>query len=545
MRASSCLVVLVSVRVNVNGIAARHRRLLITTMIVAVGWVTADGPATPFSMRQARAGEAQNPASSEQAKQTPPAPSSQKALGLPVTRADLAAAYLRLEQAYFSRPPVGEKIATINKTFDQATLAFFMGRNAGAIRAIDALTESLGPEKLAMAERAVASLKIVVEPPVWTSGRPLQATGRLTSIYEWPSAEPIELKLQLRLVEPGGRVVFDRTIAMTVGPGCKVDATVPLELPIDRLKPGLYRIELGPVDGRGLAVGRVSVVDGVSLDEQRAANERRLAQVEPSTPQIAQALATCRARNRLLNDRPSDANSAQFLTDLNALAGEVASETQILVSGKDPYSRRRGDYWRVLQIANGEIPLRIYAPEAAMKDELVPLLIVLHGMGGDENMFLEAYGAGAIKQIADNKGLLIASPLTYKFSSNAKTLDALIEALSYDYAIDRDRVYVLGHSLGAGATAGLARGRGDTIAAACCIAGGTFQAKPGTPPVLVVSPDLDGVVPPKALKASAENAAAAGMSIELRIMPGYGHTLAVGTILPEAINWLLHHRRAP
>jgi len=166
-------------------------------------------------------------------------------------------------------------------------------------------------------------------------------------------------------------------------------------------------------------------------------------------------------------------------------------------------------------------------------------------MGGDENMFLEAYGAGVIKQIADNTGLLIASPLTYKFSSNAKALDALIESLSYDYAIDHDRIYVLGHSLGAGATAGLARGRGDTIAAACCIAGGAFQAKPGTPPLLVVSPELDGVVPPKTLKASAENAAAAGMPIELRIMLGYGHTLAVGAMLPEAVDWLLQHRRGP
>ena len=188
-----------------------------------------------------------------------------------------------------------------------------MGRNADAIRAIDALTETLGPETCAAAERAVVSLKVAVEPPVWTIGGPPRAVARIGSIYEWPTAEPIELKLQLRVVEPGGRAVFGRTIAITVGTGCKVDATVPLELSTDRLKPGLHRIELGPVDGRSLAVGRVSVVNGVSLDEQaRAANEKRLAQIESSSPQIAQALATCLARNRLLNDRPSDANSAQF-----------------------------------------------------------------------------------------------------------------------------------------------------------------------------------------------------------------------------------------
>lgn len=39
-----------------------------------------------------------------------------------------------------------------------------------------------------------------------------------------------------------------------------------------------------------------------------------------------------------------------------------------------------------------------------------PLLVVLHGAGGDENMFPEAYGAGIIKRIAEKHGLLVASP---------------------------------------------------------------------------------------------------------------------------------------
>ena len=77
-----------------------------------------------------------------------------------VTRADLASAYLRLEQAYFAHPPVGEKLVEINKVFDQATLAFFTGRNAEAIRTIDTLTESLTVRPLTEAERAVASLKV-------------------------------------------------------------------------------------------------------------------------------------------------------------------------------------------------------------------------------------------------------------------------------------------------------------------------------------------------------------------------------------------------
>ena len=369
---------------------SRFRQLPMFTLIVSISWISADRLETRLWMRSARAEAGEKSSSADEAKQLPPG-ASPKALALAVTRADLAAAYLRLEQAYFSRPPVEETIVRINRGFDQATMAFFMGRNSEAVRAIDELTDSLATENGAAAERAAVSLKVVVQPPVWTLDRPVQAIGRVTSIYEWPSSEPIELKLQLRLVNPGRHVVFERAITATVGPRCNVDANVPLELSTDRLQPGLYRIELGPVDGRGVEVGRVSVVDRVSLDEQRVTNEKRLAQIESPSPRIGQALATCRARNRLLNDRPSEANSASWW--ISPRAQEVASEIRILASGDDPYSRRRGDYLRAsgCQRRNS---LCVYASEAAIKDEPVPLLVVLHGMGGDENMFPEAYAGG-------------------------------------------------------------------------------------------------------------------------------------------------------
>ena len=198
----------------------------------------------------------------------------------------------------------------------------------------------------------------------------------------------------------------------------------------------------------------------------------------------------------------------------------------------------------MLGVGKREIPLRLYVPKPAAHKAPAPLLVVFHGMGGDENMFFEAYGAGLVKRIADQQGLIVASPLTYSFGSDIKTLQALIDALDSDDAIDRDQVYVLGHSMGAGVAAGLARGHANTVAAACCIAGGRFQALPDSAPILVVSPELDSVVAPKRLQDSAQKAISAGMPGELKRMPSYGHTLAVGAILPEAIDWLLRHRRA-
>ncbi len=461
-----------------------------------------------------------------------------------ITRADLAAAYLRLEQAFFCRPLPPEEVARINKGFDQATQAFFLGSNAEAIRRIDSLTESLEPEERKPSERGILSLRVIVDPPVLLANTPQQVVCRVTSIYDWPAHDPTTSDLRLRLVGPQDRIAMERSVAVPLGKGSTIDIRVLLEPAADRLAPGLYRIELAPDEGHGVAMARVHVIDGAALDQQQLANDKRLQQVDVRQGQLARALAICRARNRLLSDHPSEDNSAQFLADLNRLASDVASETSALESGKNPYWNRPGDYWRVLEVGTREIPLRLYVPKGAAGETPTPLLVVLHGMGGDENMFFEAYGAGLIKSLADQKRLIVASPLTYSFGSDIKTLHALIDALGNDYSIDRDRVYVLGHSMGAGAASGLARGNSDTVAAACCIAGGRFQPAQDSAPILVVSPELDGIVVPKRLQESARQAISEGMPGELKIMPDYGHTLAVGAILPEAIDWLLRHRRA-
>lgn len=460
-----------------------------------------------------------------------------------ITRADLAAAYLRLEQAYFARPPEGERRVTVNQGFDQATLAFFKGQNAEAIRTIDGLTASLAARELTPGERACMALRATADPPVWTTTAPVKPTIRLKSLYELPIGEAGELKLELRLVDAQGNAVRKLPLVTQVAAAKQVDVNLPWDVDAAKLKPGLYRLQLGSGEAPAVTAGYVNVVGRASLDAEREANAKRLAAVQASTPALAQALASCSARNELLSDKPSATNSAQFLTDLNALADSVSREIDALVSGQDPYARRLGDYWRVLKVEAGEIPLRVYAPASAGQGKPLPLLVVLHGAGGDENMFLEAYGAGAIKKIADERGLLVASPLTYKFNGNAKNLSQLIASLGDEYAIDKDRIYVLGHSMGGGATASLARNSGDQLAAACCLAGGSFSTTGSMVPTQVVIAELDAVVPVKMLKASAEKAASAGLPLEIRMMSGYGHTLVVGSVLADSVDWLLTHRR--
>ncbi len=119
----------------------------------------------------------------------------------PATRADLAASYLRFESALRDNPPPTERIAGINRAFDNASIAFFSFRYAAAIAGIEELTESIVPPRGVAAERRVArSLKLRFDPPVFLLDKPGPVRLSLRSLYpaKVDSDAPARLKLRLK-----------------------------------------------------------------------------------------------------------------------------------------------------------------------------------------------------------------------------------------------------------------------------------------------------------------------------------------------------------
>ncbi|HEX8912794.1 MAG TPA: alpha/beta fold hydrolase, partial [Humisphaera sp.] len=217
-------------------------------------------------------------------------------------------------------------------------------------------------------------------------------------------------------------------------------------------------------------------------------------------------------------------------------------EADVLIRHDDPYRRRTGDFWRVAAGGGYVIPLRVYAPAAAADDTPRPLLVVLHGMGGDENMFLDAYGRGRIKALADQHGFVVASPNAYQISGKPELFYEVLEAMTLNYSIDPKRVYVLGHSMGAMA-AGRIASRPGAVAAAVLIAGPAPDKVPAdAAPMLLIAGDADRIVPAPRVRQSVERLKAAGRSVEYREKAGWGHTLVVPEVLPEAVEWLLSKR---
>lgn len=464
---------------------------------------------------------------------------------VPVTRADLADAYLKLEQSLRDHPPGEAEIARVNREFDDATLAFFSMQFGSAMQQIHTLTQSLRPARGTPGiEALAASLKARIEPPIGLAGATKAVRIDLGAFYPTDTSAIEHPALTLRLRTAGGDVLCTEHIVLERSPQTVLQHEVRLT-PNAALAAGAYVVDLLDAHGEAYTLRRWYVVPR-ELATVRAEFEQQLRAIPTDTPEQQQAVAICRARAALLSDEPSEISSAEFLLDPIDHAAAVAAEITRLQQGQNPYRAHPGELWRVVSAGGRDLPVRTYAPRIVVEqpDRKLPLIISFHGAGGDEQMFQYGYGAGRIRGLAERHGVLIATPETGGFLRSPEAFDRLLESLERDYAIDPNRIYVLGHSLGAAVAGQLARTRADRIAAAAAIAGGmgTPTAEP-LAPTLVIAAELDRITGgPDRVRQAVVAAREKGLPIEFRLQPNYGHTLIVGHVLPEVFDWLLARR---
>jgi predicted esterase len=465
----------------------------------------------------------------------------------PATRLDLALAYLRFERALRAANPDTAALAVLNKKFDDASLSFFTGRYNSAIRTLTELTRTLDTKDPAVtpARRVADALRLVPSAAVLHEGNKDSATLAIEPLFDsglTPSTPAPALDLVLLTDAdaeawrgPLPLAFSDDQTALNPVPLAPLFASFPkgdftLALAARKADPAAFLVPKGRLTIRAASVEPVREVLTTRLDA-----------ITPTTPDMTRAHATAKARLALLSDERTTRTSARFLSGMDALAAELAKETADLEAGRNPYANRPGDHWRIVANGKASIPCRVYAPATLKPDAKAPLLIAYHGAGGDESMFFEGYGGGLLKDLADQHALLVACPLTYTGSNNA-AFDRIIEDLAADYHVDRSRIYVLGHSMGAGAASALASARVTTIAAVSCIAGGGFTApREGTrrAPIRLTAAEIDPLFSIARARKAGATIAAPDLFVEAK---AWGHTLIVGHDLPDAVEWLLTHR---
>ena len=482
----------------------------------------------------------------------PPLPAAPTATPAPIalSRRDIALAYIDFERAFVRARPQGDELLAANRSMEDAVSAFFSGNSTGAVRQLVNGAAAIRHQPDTAATRIARSLLVRVEPEVWKFYSEPAPVVHIRSM--WPAPlEKGEPWPQITLLLEPQRAGVGGGAALLIPPPTNGDGKVEADLDLSSffagLIPGIYTVQL-MADGVRRDVGAWYVVSA-PRDDVRAMVEREVEQAKPPSPDLRQALAIFRARLALMKDHPSLTLSSEFLTDQVAIESDLIREKAALLAGTNPYSRLVGESYRVFTPAGaGEanaIPLRVYAPEKAKGAEPLPLVIALHGAGADEAAFMRGYAGGRIKQLADEKNFIVASPLAYAFTANPALLDDLIASLASDYSIDRSRIYLIGHSMGAIAASALAQVRSDTVAAAACIAGArAFSPDQPCAPTIVFVCGLDRVFNSGTLSDSVQQAIKAGKPVELREVKDCGHGLAVAQTLDEAIAWLLTHTKS-
>lgn len=452
-----------------------------------------------------------------------------------VTRRDLADAYLMIDRLVTARGmPVAQR-AQWNRAFDQTTLAFFGGDFARVLRQMHDLTARvLGDSVVASPSRQLLALRLRAAPRVLSAADSVVELA-VTLMYA-DSTVRCARAVTIRVLSQDNREMLRQHITIPPSDSAGATRSVRIRAASLKLARGSYRVEAS-LPGAAVTLHAALFVMDSSANSTRRALEQRMQRSEAAMD--AQVAASIRARLALLADVPDENNSAQFLADPVRLADALAEEIEAAESGRNPY-RRTGDIWRVLKMPNGLVPMRVYVPPQARRGNAMPVVIALHGAGADENMFLEGYGAGTLRTLADSLGLVVLSPLTTAFVREAGTLDSALALLARSTNIDRERVYIIGHSMGGAAALRLGVESRERIRAIVVLAGSAVLP-PGAhvPPTRFIAAETDLVIPVTRVRVTYDQFLAAGEPVEYEVAEGWGHTLMVGAHLERALHWLL------
>lgn len=308
-----------------------------------------------------------------------------------------------------------------------------------------------------------------------------------------------------------------------------------------------------PLDGDGMPEGDHLLRAEVVGDEHALARqEQTVSVVRQARPRLEAVNALVAARTgaptlevaslrglfvllRPLCDGGSaetDVPIARLLAEAEAMAACVERDEPWL----DP--TRAGDHWLRVPVGDALVPVRLLVPGGLDDGEPQPLVVGLHGAGGSESMFFEAYGDGLAPRLAAERGWLFVSARA-GFLSLPPVVE-LVDALAARLPIDRRRVALVGHSMGAMHATRLLSDAAGRFAAAALLSGGG-PVRPSDPletlPLWVGAGEQDFGL--SASRKLAELLREAGCErVELRVVPQVEHLAVVQAALPEVFAFL-------
>jgi predicted peptidase len=189
------------------------------------------------------------------------------------------------------------------------------------------------------------------------------------------------------------------------------------------------------------------------------------------------------------------------------------------------------------------------------RSERWPLVLFLHGssMRGDDINLVKRQGLSKLVNQGQEFPFILVSPQCpssqwWTWPQLSATLSNLLDEIESKYAVDPERIYVTGLSMGGFGTWSLAIAYPQRFAAIVPISGPADDLNRISAirhlPVWAFHGDPDYIVPLQGMVETVNALKACGGNVKLTIYPGVGHNAADTAYAdPELYRWLLSQRR--
>lgn len=181
------------------------------------------------------------------------------------------------------------------------------------------------------------------------------------------------------------------------------------------------------------------------------------------------------------------------------------------------------------------------------------MILFLHGIGqrGDDLDLVKTHGIAKIVEGQPDFPFITISPQCpddTMWWDHPQTLKAIVDQVRAEYAVDEQRIYLTGLSMGGFGTWGLAMAYPDLFAAIAPICGGGISEFVGLirdVPVWAFHGAEDPAIPLQASQRMVDTLRAVGGNVRFTVYPGVGHDSWTQTYEnPELYEWFLQHSRA-
>jgi poly(3-hydroxybutyrate) depolymerase len=409
--------------------------------------------------------------------------------------------------------------------------------------------------------------------------------AQLTQGYAVPSTSATGLRLHVTMADFAAPAKAIRDLGtFEVYARDLIDEPFSFNIRLEGLPDGPYQVAAELADGTtALCRLTLNVLAVRDLEMQRIDIERRLAKIrgfESTRATIRYPFDYARVinlgRRELIPGRNPEDNANNDYFDFSAEVRNSMVLLKSLESGKDPLLRIKGEHERHYDFAEGGeiMPYRVFVPSKYDGKTRLPLVVVLHGSGADQDTYFKRRGP-VLTTEAEKHGFIILTPLGYRPTggwgrtgapmaagaaaqavdpgrsriSELSEKDALnvIERVSSEYGVDRTRTYLMGNSMGGAGTWYLGAKYADrwaaiAPAAASSVGEGFPVDRLRNLPVLYTHGDKDATVPVDGGRRMIQWLKEKGIDVPYNEVKGGTHDMAIWENLPNIFDFFEKHR---